>query len=179
MGALFALLVGFASACGSDDDGTSPSPVEMDASDTSCPVGTPPFEFGPSGLSATDKAMTMKVYLEEASDKPPLYGTNDWTIQITDMMGAPMPAAKLTWACAFMPLHGHGSNPKTVTDLGDGKYELVKQNMAMQGGWEIRLWVDPTGAGTTYTGGGSSINKMACSEPGTVETFVLQACVPR
>ena len=78
-----------------------------------------------------------------------------------------------------MPKHGHGSSPKKVNDLGDGRYELLQQNMAMQGGWEIRLWVDMTGTGTPFEGGGVGINRMACAEPRTVETLKLLACVPR
>lgn len=176
---LMIVAMGLFSACGSDDapsDAAGTSDAELD---TSCPENTPPFDFGPTGLSATNESVGLKVYLETASDKPPLYGTNDWTIAFTDLAGSPASDAKLTWTCAWMPKHGHGSNPKSVVDLGDGRYELQRQNMAMQGGWEIQLWVDATGAGEAYEGGGVGINRSACTEPGTKAQLILKACVPR
>jgi hypothetical protein len=67
-----------------------------------------------------------------------------------------------------------------VQNLGDGKYKLVHQNMAMQGNWEIKLWVDPTGGGTTYTGNSApALNRIACSGPTATESLTLQTCVPR
>lgn len=179
---LFVLLIAGAFACGSDDtDMVDPhghgSEIEPDMS---CPEDTPAFDFGPTGLAAANEEMGVKVYLDAASSRPPLNGSNDWTIAFTDLQGNAMPAANLTWACAWMGAHGHGSNPKMVEKLGDGRYELLRQNMAMQGGWEIRLWVDPTGGGETYTGGNAgSINRTSCSKPGTDPTLTLRACVPR
>lgn len=171
-------LVVSASGCGSDESNPHAGlgDSESDDLDQSCPSDTPPFNFGPAGLSATDETLGVKVFLEDASSKPPFFGTNDWTIAITDMSDAPMPEATLTWACAYMPLHGHGSNPKLIENLGDGRYRLLKQNMAMGGQWEIRLWVDPTGAGEAYTGGiGGALS--VCGMSG--EPLVLRACVPR
>jgi hypothetical protein len=179
---LFVLLIASGVACKSDGDAMDPPDAGTTDSgiDMSCPKNTPEFNFGPTGLSAANETMGVKVYLETASDKPPLFGSNDWTIVFTDMMGDAMPEANLTWACAFMPAHGHGSNPKMVENLGGGRYKLVRQNMAMQGGWEIRLWVDPTGGGTTYTGGKlTSINRTACSGPGGEQSLTLYACVQR
>jgi hypothetical protein len=179
-GLIVALIAGGV-ACGSDDDGTEPSPeLDGEMPDPSCPKDTPPFDFGPTGLNATNETMGVKVFLDEASSRPPQNGTNDWTIEFTDMQGNAMPTANLTWACAWMPAHGHGSNPKVVENLGMGRFKLLKQNMAMQGGWEIKLWVDPTGAGETYTGSNAgSINRTACTKPGTDPSLTLRACVPR
>jgi hypothetical protein len=181
---VFALLIASGGvACGSDDDTADPPDAGAtgDALDMSCPANTPEFNFGPTGLSATNEAMGVKVFLETANYRPPQNGSNTWTIAFTDMMGNPMPQANLTFACAFMPLHGHGSNPKMVNKLGSGRYELVNQNMAMQGGWEIRLWVDPTGGGTTFPGGKlTSVNRTACSGPTTADpSLTLYTCVPR
>jgi hypothetical protein len=172
----------FGTACGADDameDLASTEPMDESGADTSCPPETPPFDFGPSGLSAVNEAAGIKVYLDSASARPPYNDYNDWTIALTDLEGNLMPEAQLTWACAFMERHGHGSNPKVVNKLGDGRYELMRQNMGMQGGWVIRLWVDPTGEGELYEGGGSGINRTACSEPTVPETLSLAACVPR
>jgi hypothetical protein len=172
----------FAGGCGSDDEGDDPVVDDPEGTpmDLSCPDTTPEFDLGPTGLGAANETMGVKVFLEDASNRPPLNGSNDWTIDFTDMMGTAMPEANLTWACAFMPAHGHGSNPKMVENLGGGRYKLMKQNMAMQGGWEIRLWVDPTGGGTTYKGGSAaSINRTACTGPNTEPSLTLYACVPR
>jgi hypothetical protein len=179
---LIVVLIAGGVACGSDDDGgdrADGGPID-DSMQTSCPDNTPEFNFGPTGLSATNEALGVKVFLDTASSRPPQNGSNDWTIAFTDMQGEAMPTANLTWACAWMPAHGHGSNPKMVENLGMGKFKLSKQNMAMQGGWEIRLWVDPTGGGTPFTGGNAgSINRTACTKPGTDPTLTLYACVPR
>lgn len=174
---LVVVLVVSAAACGSDESGPRSDLGDSDeALDESCPSDTPPFNFGPTGLSAVNESSGVKVFLEEASSKPPFYGTNDWTIAITDVSGKPMPEATLTWACAFMVHHGHGSNPKLVENLGDGRFRLLKQNLAMSGQWEIRLWVDPTGAAEAYTGGIGSARSV-CAGPG--EPLILRACVPR
>ena len=77
-----------------------------------------------------------------------------------------------------MPAHGHGSNPKTVDKLGEGQFELIRQNMAMAGQWLIELWVDPTGETPSYEGRGTGIIPSACSKPGTTSSLVLKACVP-
>lgn len=179
---MFVLLIASCVACGSDDGTLDPPDAGKTAApiDMSCPDNTPTFDFGPTGLGAANEKMGVKVFLEHASDRPPLNGSNDWTIDFTDMMGNAMPEANLTWACAFMPAHGHGSNPKKVENLGGGRYKLLKQNMAMQGGWEIRLWVDPTGGGTTYSGGSfSSLNRSACSGPNVEQSLTIYTCVPR
>lgn len=170
-----------AAACG-DDSATEHHPVDGAAGSggaASCPTDTPPFEFGPMGLSTTNDADGIKVYLEDASDLPPALDYNDWTIALTDLAGNPLPDAQLTFACAWMGAHGHGSNPREVEKLGDGRYKLIRQNMAMYGGWEIKLWIDKSGAGTEYTGGGGGIGIKACSKPMTDPTLVLKACVPQ
>jgi hypothetical protein len=176
---LLAVSMSWGTACGSDDPpNSSPNVAGSGAAimDMSCPADTPPFNFGPTGLLAANETLGVKVFLEEASSKPPFFGMNDWTIDITDMTGNPMPQATLTWACAFMPLHGHGSNPKMVENLGGGRYKLLKQNMAMGGQWEIRVWVDPKGGGEAYTGGIGGAPSV-CAMPG--DPLVLRACVPR
>lgn len=174
------LLAGSLAACGSDDEMLVDSAtIDQPMLDKSCPKDTPEFTVGPMGLSsAPNVALGIKVHVEAASAQPPENDYNDWTIAITDLDGKPLPDANLTFACAFMQAHGHGSNPKMVVKQGDGKYQLVKQNMAMEGGWEIRLWIDPTGGGTTYKGGGTGLNPDACRGPSADPSAVLKACVP-
>jgi hypothetical protein len=177
---LIVVLIAGGVACGSDDEGMEPVEPDDHGMELSCSPETPEFDLGPTGVNATNEAMGVKVFIAEASSRPPQNGSNDWTIAFTDMQGNAMPTANLTWACAWMPAHGHGSNPKMVENLGMGRYKLSKQNMAMQGDWQIRLWVDPTGGGETYTGGNAgSINRNACTKPGTDPSLTLYACVPR
>lgn len=179
-----ALLVALvAAACGDDDaamhaDGAAMMPPGV-ADNASCPADTPPFEFGPTGLGATNDELGIKVYLVDASAMPPKHDFNDWTIALTDLDGAPLPSAQITWACAFMPLHGHGSNPKAINDLGGGKFELEMQNMAMYGGWLVRLWVDLTGEGEPFESTGTGIGTRVCTEPGTTQTLEIHTCVPQ
>jgi hypothetical protein len=178
---LFAVLVGVTTACDSGDD--EPAAV-ADAGDTdepskACPPDTPEFTLGAKGLaSEPNEALGIKAHVVDASAKPPANGYNDWTIAITDLDGNPLPDATLVWVCAFMPAHSHGSNPKSVTSLGEGRFELVKQNMTMAGGWLIQLWVDPTGETPNYAGRGTGIITSPCSKPRTTASLVLKACVP-
>jgi hypothetical protein len=170
-----------AAACADDEsmveDATTTTPPPDDTA--SCPADTPPFEFGPTGLGDTNEELGIKVYLESASAMPPAHDFNDWTIALTDLDGVPLPSAQITWACAFMPLHAHGSNPKAINELGEGRFELQKQNMAMYGGWLIQLWVDPAGGGEPFESSGTSIGTRACAEPGTKPSLEIQTCVPQ
>jgi hypothetical protein len=178
---LFAVLVGVTTACDSGDDEPAPA---VDAGDgtapsKACPPDTPDFDFGSGGLtSEPNEALGIQAHLVTASARPPANGYNDWTIEITDLNGNPIADASLVWACAFMPAHSHGSNPKSVVSLGFGQFELVKQNMTMAGGWLIQLWVDPTGETPNYAGRGTGIITSPCSKPRTTASLVLKACVP-
>jgi hypothetical protein len=179
---LFSALIGVGAGCGPDEQTADP----VDAGDATtvskaCPPNTPEFNSGATGLtSEPNETLEFKAHLVEASSMPPANGFNDWTIAITDLDGNPLPDASLIWACAFMPVHNHGSNPKTVIRLGDGRFELKRQNMAMEGGWEIELWVDPTGKTEPYEGGrGTDLAPSACVPHGTTASpLVMKACVP-
>ena len=81
-----------------------------------------------------------------ASDVPLKFGYNDWRIALTDAGGAPLSNAKIAFACSWMPAHFHGANPLEIDDLGEGRFEVKEQNLAMYGEWNVRYWVttDPT-----------------------------------
>lgn len=145
-----------------------------------CPASTPEFTVGSSGLSTSNAELNVKVRVEDADYRPPRFGINSWTIAITDLNGQPLPDASLQWACAFMPAHGHGSNPRSVEKLDGGLWKLNNQNMSMQGGWEIQLWIDPMGGESEFMGAPAGINKNACTAPsGKTATLILPTCVPR
>lgn len=172
--------------CG-EQTGTLPSNVSAGgaapADDSArCPAGTEEFRFGPNGLVQTDAATGMSVRLVQANASPPTRGFNDWTIAVVDAAGAPMANAELHWACAWMPAHNHGSNPKSVMRLGNGQFQLAKQNLAMYGGWQVKLWIDATGTGPVFDpqGGSGIVGGNACTGPGISATPNIQfnICVP-
>jgi hypothetical protein len=113
---------------------------------------------------------------------PPEYGYNTWTIEILDATTKmPLPSARLTWQCSFMSVHGHGSNPKTVENLGNGQYKLTDQNLRMVGPWEVKFWIDPTGAMDEYLPTNNIITGNACVPTSGVPgdpTIEIKVCVP-
>jgi hypothetical protein len=140
------------------------------------------FAVGPSGSAVTDAKSGVTVKVLEGS-VPPNFGFNTWTIQLSDASGVPTPNARVTWACAFMNVHGHGTNPKAVENLGGGQYKIVDQNMRMFGPWEVRFWIDPTGAEADYVPANAGVlNGMACiptSGEMAAPSVEFKVCVPR
>lgn len=142
-------------ACGSGSDSTADSSTagaageEAPKASEQCPASFPEFTTGPAGLTATDAATGIKVRIDNAP-KPPERSFNDWKIVVTDASGAALPNAQLSWACAFMEVHGHGTNPKKVESAGNGVFNLQQQNFSMYGPWQVRLWIDPMGKGPAY-----------------------------
>jgi hypothetical protein len=176
-------------ACGSDD---SPAPVDDDTGDAAalaseeCVPGTPEFRYGADGLSQADPTGRFSVRILDSNYLTPAKTFNTWTIQISDSSGAPMPQAHLTWACAWMPAHRHGSNPRGVMKLDGGEYKLLEQNFAMYGGWQVRMWIDPEGTTADYTPGAAAgaVGGDACSptNPGVMgqtPNIEFSICVPR
>jgi hypothetical protein len=159
--------------------GDSAAPADDSAR---CPADTEEFRFGPNGLIRTDMATGISVRLEKASDAPPSRGFNDWTIAVTDQNGAPMAQAELNWACAWMPAHNHGSSPKRVGRPGNGRFELLQQNLSMYGGWQVKLWIDANGSGPVFDPqkGTGIVGGDACRGSGTTAAPNIQfnICVP-
>jgi hypothetical protein len=186
MGALLAVLF---SACGDDSNaGTAGVGAAGQGGDREeqCPANYLPFSTGEEGgLKVPVKDTGFEVRLLEADSEPPARDFNSWTIGIRDAAtGAPAATPVITWACAWMDVHGHGTNPRRVEKVGDADYQLSDQNLSMFGPWEIRLWIDPTGAETPYAPGSGSTERSgnACvpthgarGAPNTEFTV----CVPR
>jgi hypothetical protein len=174
-------------ACGGDDPPATTEPDGgMAPASEECAPGTPEFKYGADGLTAADSGGTVSVRIMDSNYATPAKDFNDWTIQILDGSGAPMPQARLLWSCAWMPLHMHGSNPKSVKKLDGGEYELLQQNLGMYGGWKVRLWVDPAGQGMEYTPSATtgSLSGDACaptnpSAVGKTSNVEFSICVPR
>ena len=140
------------------------------------------FAVGPSSTLTSDAKSPIAVRVLDGQ-VPPAFGYNTWTIQLLDAATMqPAPNARLTWQCAYMSVHGHGSNPKSLQNLGNGKYKLVDMNMRMLGPWEVQFWIDPTGQMPEYVPTSNIINGMACNPTSGVQgepTIQIKACVPR
>jgi hypothetical protein len=178
---LTTLCLGFIVACGgvaatpnAGDSGAPADPSEQ------CPADTETFRDGPMGLLRSDDKNNLSVRIVHAEAVPPTRDFNDWTIAVTDASGAPLPNAQLTWACAWMPVHGHGSNPKRVNKLDGGRFDLLQQNLSMFGGWQIKLWIDPDGGSVDFqpkiTSGDVCMPNNGTSGPPNIE---FDVCVPR
>lgn len=96
-----------------------------------------------AGAEAHGGVFTVK--LEAATPDPPIRGDrNAWQFSLLEA-GSPMTG------CGFaveptMPAHGHGTNPNpTVTELGDGRYEMRPLNFIMPGEWHIAIRPDCDG----------------------------------
>jgi hypothetical protein len=154
--------------------GSGPKSAKCDASYLN-------FSVGPSSALATDAASGVAVRVLDGP-VPPEFGYNTWTIEILDAKTmAPLPTARLTWQCAFMSVHGHGSNPKSIENLGNGQYKLTQQNLRMLGPWEVRFWIDPTGQLPEYVPTSNLITGMACNPTTGLQgdaTLELKVCVP-
>ena len=178
------------SACGSDNDpGSSISPTagaageEAPNASEQCPPSFPEFTIGAAGLTSRDPVSGATVRLDSAP-KPPEKSFNDWRIVIADSGGAPLADAQLTWACAWMEVHGHGTNPKNVEKLGNGVFNLVDQNFSMYGPWQVRLWIDPTGKAAPYSPQTvSGVDRGNACMPGNgasrTPSVSFDFCVPR
>ena|ERR1700712_4819539 len=152
-----------------------------DAKDA-CSDGYQHFAVGPTSPLASDPKNGIAVRVLDGT-VPLNYGYNTWTIQLLDAATmAPAPNAHITWQCAYMSVHGHGANPKSIEDLGEGKYKLVDMNTRMPGPWEIEFWIDPTGQIPQYKPTSSNIlNGMACNPTSGITgaaSVVVKACVP-
>ncbi len=110
---LLALCLLSATACAGADGGAAPLKADSDlASDTG-------------------------VYKVRAVPVVPVKrGANDFSVQVVMPQGA-----KVVGATAFMPAHGHSSEPPTITQAADGSFRVDHLVLFMGGRWEITLSV--------------------------------------
>jgi hypothetical protein len=182
-------VMGLALACAAcASKAETPSAVMYEDAQPPTPPCNPnlaPFAVGAEGIGLTtpDTTGQLKVRIDQADHSPPHKDYNTWTIAIEDASGQSMPSAKLNWACAWMAVHQHGSNPQQINSLGDGKFELASQNLAMTGPWAVQLWVDPSGSGPAYMpqngakvlGGNNCIPSNGAAP---MPNVVIDICVP-
>ena len=147
-----------------------------------CPAEYKNFSVGPSSMVAVNEEAGVALRVQDGP-VPPEFGFNTWIVEILDPVTmAPLPDARLTWQCSFMSVHGHGSNPKTVENLGNGQYKIGSQNLRMLGPWEVKFWIDPTGTMPEYvstsniSAGNACVPTQGLTTP--VPTIEIKVCVP-
>jgi len=102
-----------------------------------------------AGMSKASKNGTFTVTLMSSDPGPPIRGTNNWTVVITDASGAPVDGATIA-VKPFMPAHNHGTTVKAVvTPLANGNYGIAPLYFFMAGVWQTTLDITPTGDGAT------------------------------
>lgn len=162
-----------------DDGGRPPDNVPEP-----CPADVKAFTFGDNGLYEDDAAASLRARIIDSNHPEPYSGLNDWKIAITDLNDHPLPDARLNWACAFMPTHNHGSNPKLVDKPAPGQLLLGAQNLSMEGNWIVKLWLKPDGEGEEFAPSPQqrvALDRNACLPTnGTTgeANIVFNVCVP-
>jgi hypothetical protein len=134
-------LAGLAVGCGGKSSSNPPptmmNPTGLCAKETRADAYTPPMMKAGTGFD---------VKFLDSDPAPPIKGTNNWTIELTDASGAPIDGAAIT-AFPYMPDHGHGTSVKpTVTSMGSGKYSVDNVLLFMPGLWQTTLTVTMPGA---------------------------------
>lgn len=103
-----------------------------------CTHATDTYEVGLSKM--TGKGM-FELMLMDADPAPPAKKENTWMVHVKDADGNDVAGATLT-VNPNMPEHGHGSTQTTtVTDMGDGMYELKPVYLQMAGYWAVPITV--------------------------------------
>ena len=85
---------------------------------------------------------TLRARLIKASPvHPTKKAVNNWTVQFMDEHGAPLEDVEVAAACAYMPVHQHGTGPLNGTKMlsEPGQFELDYLNFIMRGPWEVQL----------------------------------------
>lgn len=121
-------------ACGADDGGGST------AADAAAVVHDPPEgDAYRAGLEKAGAEGLATVRLVDALPAPPDRGDNRWVLEI-EAGGAMMTGCAVA-VVPDMPLHGHGTEPVTVRELGEGRYQVSEMSLFMPGLWVIPIAV--------------------------------------
>ncbi len=81
--------------------------------------------------------------LVDGTPAPPDRGNNTWMLEILDPSGSPMSEVTDVRVKAWMPDHGHGTNPlwNPATEQPDGEFEVGPFNLFMPGLWQFTVEV--------------------------------------
>ena len=131
---LFALLPAL-SACGGDGTGQQQQGLCTEDARAEAYV---------AGLEKASDAGMFKARLVEGTPAPPDRGNNTWMLEVLDPNGSPMAGVTDVSVKAWMPDHGHGTNPlwNEGTVQPDGKYMVGPFNLFMPGLWQFTVSVE-------------------------------------
>jgi len=101
------------------------------------------------GMSRLGDAGVLQFAIAAASPAPPDKGDNVWTIALTNPAGESLVSDETVILTPFMPEHGHGTNPATVTTTnnGDGTYTTSAFDLFMGGWWQLTVSASGGGVG--------------------------------
>ena len=99
-------------------------------------------------LDRTTANGSFHVKIASLSDPIPLHKIHQWSVQVTDRAGFPVPGASFKVG-GGMPQHGHGlpTAPNVQPTGPAGAYALSGMKFSMDGWWELKL--DIAAAGVT------------------------------
>ena len=111
------------------------------ATDPSATLPTPVFAQTPTSTTTT---ATRHLHMElRMFPDPPVRGNLTAQLHVVDHEGAPVDGLELTVE-PWMPTRGHGTSvAPEVTPVGDGRYEVSRLVLFMQGQWELRVLLTP------------------------------------
>lgn len=122
------LILALLFACDSDEAASEPDAF----------VHNPPEgDVYTAGMARAGADGALSVRLVDALPAPPDRGDNRWVIQIE--AGDTMLTDCALTVEPDMPLHGHGTTPVEISEMGDGQYKLEAMNLFMPGLWIIPI----------------------------------------
>ena len=119
------------------------SPSSDDVAANACLEDTRAEPYTAGLERASDNGM-FKARLVEGTPAPPDRGNNTWTLEILDPNGSPMGEVTDLRVKAWMPDHGHGTNPlwNDGTEQADGRFQVGPFNLFMPGLWQFTISVE-------------------------------------
>jgi hypothetical protein len=152
--------------------------------DETCPADLQPLAIGAAGTKFADEAKTVTVRLDYIDPLQPDKAPNTWRIAVTDAAGQPAAKATLAWSCAYMAVHGHATNPTAIQQTAPGAFELSDIYLGMYGPWQMKFWIDLTGATPSYAPqNGTAVGfGQECNPPDAAKSatnLTLDFCVPQ
>jgi hypothetical protein len=182
-------VVTYGTACAGDDGATGAagfddSGPDAGYGDVRCSPDLKPLAIGPEGTTFSDAAKTVSVRLDNIDPLQPNKSPNTWRIAVLDSAGQPATQATIGWSCAFMAIHRHATNPTAIKQVRPGVFELSDIYLGMYGPWQMKFWIDLTGATPPYLPqSGTSVGLGLECEPAdaarSAASLTLDFCVPK
>lgn len=138
------LLFGLALTLGCDPKTPTETAADSVSDDALCGPTYP--DYAP-GMSV--KVGTLTAALHSVRPTPPRQKVpNDWSIEIRDESGKPIPDVSLSNPDSFMPVHNHhGRTPPSIATLPEpGRAQLKAIDFRMRGPWQVLFDVERAGA---------------------------------